>query len=422
MISTKVLPSGVKVAVSSMKGFEGVSFKMFVFTGSANESKSEDFGISHLIEHMFFKGTKTRSSLDIVKEFDANGIQTNAYTSKNETCYFTYGTGDSLEKSAEIMSDMLFNSAFDETELKREKEVVVEEIKMYQDKPDAVCEMLMDANFFAGTNYAHDIAGSEDGVRKISRQQILDYYKTHYIPQNIILSFAGNVTSEKAISLVEKYFEPKFEKQKEQIESTKQDAFEIVKKQQILQKSTNQAQLMISFKTENRFNRKKLAINTLISQMLGGSMGSRLFQEVREKLGLVYTINSYNDVSPLTGMFSISLGTSLSKVKLALKTIKKVLYEVCQNGFNQNELTLAKKSIISVLKLRSDSPSNMASNIAFQLRYRNKIHSKKSQIKEYEVITLEDVNNGAKDIFLKDYVITMVGSKDKFDLIKMFEK
>lgn len=422
MITSKVLKSGVKLAVSSMKGFEGVSFKMFVFTGSGNEENIEDFGISHLIEHMFFKGTKTRSSLDIVKEFDEFGIQTNAYTSKNETCYFTYGTGDSLEKSVEIMSDMLFNSCFDENELAREKEVVVEEIKMYQDRPDAVCEMAMDANFYAGTNYAHDIAGTEDGVKKISREQILKYYKKHYIPQNIILSFAGKVSIDEVTKLVEKYFEPYFETCKKKEEIVEQNKFEIEKKQQIIQKNTNQAQLMISFKTENRFNRKKLAINTLISQMLGGSMGSRLFQEVREKLGLVYTISTFNDVSPLTGMFSISFGTSLNKVKIALKTIKMVLNEVCENGFTAQELSQAKNSIISVLKLRSDSPSNMATNIAFQLQYRNKIYSKKSQIKEYELISLEEINKGVKDIFLKDYIITMVGNKNNFDLIKLFEK
>lgn len=420
MVKTQTMPSGLRIAVSSMKGFEGVSFKMYVFTGSSNESETKDFGISHLIEHMFFKGTKTRSNVDIVKEFDKFGIQTNAYTSKTETCYFTYGTGDSLEKSVELISDMLFNSTFDENELKREKEVVVEEIKMYQDKPDAVCEMAMDANFYEGTNYAHDIGGTEQGVREISRKQILKYIQKRYTPENIILSFAGNVTFEKALWLVQKYFEPFFEKKGSFVFSPIKTNFKTEKKQQIVVKDTNQAQLMIAFQTENRYNRKALVVNNLISQMLGGSMGSRLFQEVREKLGLVYTINTFNDVNTLTGMFSISLGTSLSKVKLALKTIKKVLNEICDVGFNQDELNHAKNSIISALKLRSDSPSNEASNIASQLQYRNKIHSKQKQIKEYEKVTLEDANVGARQIFSKNFCITMVGKNNKFDLIKLF--
>ena len=422
MIKTKTLQSGLKVAVNSMKGFEGVSFKMYVFTGSAFEDDPKDYGISHLIEHMFFKGTKTRTSFDIVKEFDEYGIQSNAFTSSEVTCYYTYGTGESLEKSVEIMSDMLFNSTFDENELKREKEVVVEEIKMYQDKPDAVCEMAMNSLFYDGTNYAHDIAGSEVGVRKISREQILNYIKRKYTPNNIILSFAGNVTFEKATFLAEKYFEPFFKLEKSESNNNNINQEILLKTSaKIVVKDTNQAQIMISYLSPNRFNRKALVTNNLLSFMLGGSMGSRLFQEIREKLGLVYTINSFNDVSLISGMFSISLGTSLSKVKLALKTIKNVLNEVCEKGFSLDELNHAKNSIISSLKLRSDSPSNEATNIATQLKYRNKIYSKKSQIKEYEKITLEDVNSSAKRLFTQDYCITMVGSSDKYDLIKLFK-
>ncbi|MGN1208120.1 MAG: M16 family metallopeptidase, partial [Christensenellales bacterium] len=329
MITTKVMPSGVRVAVNSMKGFEGVSFKMFVFTGSSNESDPKDYGISHLIEHMFFKGTKTRTSFDIVKEFDDFGIQSNAYTSKTETCYFTYGTGESLEKSVEIMSDMLFNSTFDETELKREKEVVIEELKMYQDRPDAVCEIVMDSVFFEGTNYAHDIVGTKKSVRDISREQIFDYFKKRYVPKNIVLSFAGNVDDKKATALVEKYFEPHFKKGEDFVFAPTKSDFEIAKKQKLVVKETNQAQIAIAFKTENRYDREKLPQNVLISQMLGGSMGSRLFQEIREKLGLVYTISTFNDATELAGMFSINFGTSLNKVELALQTIKKVLNEVC---------------------------------------------------------------------------------------------
>lgn len=421
MIKTKTMQSGLKVAVNSMKGFEGVAFKMYVFTGSAFEDDPKDYGISHLIEHMFFKGTKTRTSFDIVKEFDEYGIQSNAFTSSEVTCYYTYGTGESLEKSVEIMSDMLFNSTFDENELKREKEVVVEEIKMYQDKPDAVCEMAMNSLFYDGTNYAHDIAGSEDGVRKISREQILDYIDRKYTPNNIILSFAGNVSFEKATELSEKYFEPFFKSKKYENNTNLNQKISIKKSAKIVVKDTNQAQIMISYLSPNRFNRKALATNNLLSFMLGGSMGSRLFQEVREKLGLVYTINSFNDVSLICGMFSISLGTSLGKVKLALKTIKNVLNEVCEKGFSVDELNHAKNSIISALKLRSDSPSNEATSIATQLKYRNKIYSKKSQIKEYEKITLDDVNLSAKRLFTQDYCITMVGSSDKYDLIKLFK-
>ncbi len=421
MVITKVLKSGVRVAINSMKGFEGVSFKMFVFTGSGSETNPKDYGISHLIEHMFFKGTKTRSSQDIVKEFDDLGIQTNAYTGKSETCFFTYGTGDSLEKSVEIMSDMLFNSVFDEVELEREKEVVIEEIKMYNDRPDAVCELAMDNIFFEGTPYAHDIAGSEKSVKNISREQILNYFGEKYIPINIVLSFAGNVESEKALELVEKYFEPYFKQKGEFVFSPVKTDFKITKKQLIVAKKTNQAQVSIAYQTENKYDKTNLYKNVLISQILGGSMGSRLFQEVREKLGLVYTISCYNDTGIISGMLSINFGTSLKKLPLALKTIKKVLNEVCKDGFKEEELMQAKNIIISAIKLRSDSPSSEASNIAMQYQYSDKILSKNEHINKYASVTLEDINNRAKEIFEKDFCITMCGNKSNINLLKYLD-
>lgn len=421
MIKTKVLNSGTRLAVCNMPSFEGVSFKMFVFCGSGNESDPKDYGISHLIEHMFFKGTKKRNAYQIVQEFDKLGIQSNAYTSNNTTCYYTYGTGETLEKSVEIMSDMLFNSLFDEEELAREKLVVCEEIDMYQDRPDAVCEMALLNNFFKGTNFAHDIAGSKESVLNISREQILKYFKKHYSPKNIILSFAGNVTFEKAEELVNKYFEPYFKKQEKFEFKPIKYNFNIEEKQVTTKKAIKQAQLMIAYKAENRFEEKETLINGLISNMLGGGMSSRLFQEVREKLGLVYSISSYNDVGDLASVFSISLGTSPKKVPLALKTINCVIQDVIKNGFTKEELIQAKNMTISAIKLQSDSPSNMASRIASSLQYKNKIVTKEESIEKCKKITLEEVNQQAKKLFNnQNCIISMVGKNTEIDLFKYY--
>jgi len=420
MITSKVLNSGARLVVDEMKGFEGVSFKLFIFVGSSNEKKEEDYGISHLIEHMFFKGTKTRSSFDIVKEFDKLGIQTNAYTSKTATCYFTYGTTETLEKSVEITSDMLFNSVYDETELEREKQVVLEEIKMYEDLPDSVCEILMDSTFYNNLSYAHDILGTEKSVLNITRNQILDYLKENYIPKNIVLSFAGNVDFKTVEKLVNKYFESKFTTQSFFKYDPITIDFAVEKKQNVVLKETNQAQIKISYKTENLFNEHKTRLNSLISAILGGGMSSRLFQEVREKLGLVYNISSQNETSPIAGMFSIMFGSTHKNIKLALKTIKNVIKNVVDNGFTQEELTQAKNMLITNIKLQGDSPSNMATRNAYQLQNNNRIISKEDLINFYKNITIEEINIQAKNIFTQNYCITMVSSKTE-NLIEEYE-
>lgn len=422
-MQSKILNSGARLSVAEMKGFEGVSCKLYVMIGSSNECDEKNYGISHLIEHMFFKGTKTRTSLDISQEFDKYGIRTNAFTSKTNTCYYTYGTKNTVEKSIELLSDMLFNSTFDEVELEKEKQVVIEEINMYQDMPDALCDILLDDIFFKGTNYAHDIAGTEETVKNISREQILNYIKQNYKPTNIIISLAGNISFDEAEELVNKYFERNFLKQEDFVFAPVKSNYQIKNTQKTLVKETNQAQVRIAYSTNaNTFNEKEKLIESFISNMLGGGMSSRLFQEVREKLGLVYSIFCNNDSTDLTGSFVIGFGTNLKNVSLALKTIKKVIDDVVLNGFTQEELNQTKTIFISSYKLRSDSPSSVASRMVIQLKTSNKLKTKEQKLKEYEDITLEEINEHTKKMFTKDFCIAMVSSEDNIDLIDSYQK
>ena len=422
MVKTKVLNSGTRLAVDEMKGFEGVAFKIFVFTGSANESEEKDYGISHLIEHRMFKGTDKRNALQIVQEFDKFGIQSNAYTSEEVTCYYTYGTKDSLEKSVEILSDMFFNSKFDNDELKREKQVVIEEIDMYQDRPDIVCETEINRTLYDGTNFSHDIAGTAETVAKITREQIFDYINKRYTPKNIILSVAGNVKMEEIEQLVEKYFEPNFKIKEKYVPNHKDELHIVTKTQSKVKKDTSQAQVCIAYKSNNKYKIKENTLNSIISYILGGGMSSRLFQEVREKLSLVYNISAYNDTNAYSGKILISLGTNPKKVPLALKTIKKVIDESVKNRFNEEELDQAKIMDISNIKLQSDSPNNQASINASQLQVYNKTISKEQRIARILDIKLDDVNAQLKNLFdNKNYCISMVADNTDLDLIGLYE-
>lgn len=418
MIKTKVLNSGIRLIVEDKKNLEGVSFRMYFKTGSINETP-EIFGISHLIEHMLFKGTKKRTAYEIAYELEKIGAQVNAYTSKESTCYYTYSTSDALETCVEVLSDMFFNSTFDEKELLREKNVVLEEMKMYKDQPSDVVDTLNYELFFENTPLAHDVIGNEESVNAISRQQILDYIHKYYTPNNLIICFAGHVDFDKALMLTEKYIESNFKvKKAPKFEPT--NNFFTPKLAQIKQSmKTNQSHVIISYPIENCYSD---SVNcSLLNSCLASGMSSRLFQIIREKLGLVYAIFCGFNKHEIGGMFYIQFATSTKNVPLALKTIKQELNKLCKEGFTKDELNAAKTAIISNIKLGCDNVQRCAHANITNLIYRNKILTKSERIKMVKKATLKQLNDFSTNLFnLKNYTICMVGENTKIDLLKNF--
>ena len=217
MIKTKQYENGLKLVVDEMAGFESVAFNIFIKTGSVNEKVGE-YGISHFIEHMLFKGTDKRTSYEISKTFDSIGANVNAYTSLEETDFYTKSASEDTEKCVEVLSDMLFNSTFDPKEMAREKQVVIEEIKMYDDDPQSKAELLVNNNFYDGTPYSRDVAGSISSVKALTQSKMFDYKNRFYVAKNITLSFAGKIKFETAEKYVKKYFLPYFKNEGTTIE------------------------------------------------------------------------------------------------------------------------------------------------------------------------------------------------------------
>lgn len=418
MVQTKIYKNGLKLVVDKMDNYESVAFHMFVKTGSVNE-KEGNYGISHFIEHMLFKGTTTRSSLDISKSLDSIGANVNAYTDKEETVYFTKSTSDNVEKCVEILSDMFFNSVFDPKEMVREKKVVIEEIKMYDDDAPSKSELLVNQAFYSDNPFGLDVAGTIKSVKGIKREQILDYLKTYYVPQNMTISFAGNISFEDAEKFVEKYFMPYFKQNGKDCKNS----FKTSKKVNYIKsyKDNAQSQVCISFAGLER-NDKEQYISKIFDVAFGLGMSSILFQRIREKLGLVYNISSSTCSNCAGGDMTIHFATTTKNVPLALTAIADEIVTAKQNGISVEQFENARNNLISSVKLSFENTSFVSLFNAKNFAFQNKTLSKAEYIKNIQAVKQSDLKKYLDRVFdANNFAISYVGDNTRINLAKYFK-
>ena len=410
MIKTKIYENGLKLVVEKMTGFESVAFNMFVGVGSVDEQKGE-YGISHFLEHMHFKGTKTKNAFELTKAFNAIGAKINAYTNFEETDYYTKSSAENAEKCVELMSDMLFNSTFDKTEMEREKNVVIEEIKMYDDDPQSKVTTLVNSKFYDSTPFARDISGTIGSVKSFSQNRLFDYKKRFYVPNNITLSFAGNINFETAEKYVKKYFLPYFENNNKTV---KKQVFKPSKKVTYAKafKDNEQSQVCISFPGLYRDD-DTIYTAKVFNYIFGNGMSSILFQSVREKLGLVYSISSSIYQNNAGGDFTIDFATSNKNVPKALKEVKHQIELVTKNGVSQEQFLDAKNSYISSVKMSYENTSFVSLFNAKRFSILGSTLSKEDHVKNIEKVTYEDVQKYVKTLFSKKHFSVAVVGKEK---------
>ena len=414
-MQTKIYPNGLKLVVEEMSGFESVAFNMFFKTGSINEKPSE-YGISHFIEHMMFKGTKKRDSFEISKAFDDLGASVNAYTSFESTCYYTKCASEHIENCVEIFSDMLFNSVFDKTEMEREKNVVIEEIKMYADDPQSMVEMLANKNFYCNLPYARDISGTITNVKSITQGKMFAYKNKFYVPQNLTLSFAGKINLKTAEKLVEKYFLNNFEFVGEKVEHQFENRANINYGKQF--KDNEQSQVVVSFPGLSNKSTDKF-VAKVFNKAFGSGMSSILFQSIREKLGLVYSIYSSVSANYAGGDLSISFATSNKNVKNALIALQKEIENLKENGLSDEQFNSAKNGLITAIKLQYESTSNVSHINAKGFAY-DELISKLEYINSVKKVTNQQVHQFIKTHFAKHYTVAVVGRNKSLNLKNFF--
>lgn len=394
MIFTKTFENGLRVIINKMDSFMSVSCGVLVKTGSANESDSEN-GISHFIEHTMFKGTEKRSAFQISEAIDNIGGQINAFTSKEITCYYTKSTSDKMEDSLEVLSDIFFNSKFDEAELEKEKGVVIEEIKMSEDTPEDILLDLLAESYYGKNGLGKTILGPEENIKRFTRQDVLDYMAKYYTADNVVISISGGVDEKVVFDLIEKYFAKKFKafKSANQLGSKADGVKNLFRQKQI-----EQAHIGISFPAFSVNDERAECLN-IANTILGGGMSSRLFQKVREELGLAYSVYSYPSLYKNSGVLEIYAGVNVESRDLALKAILDVVKDFADNGITEDEFNRGKVQIKSSFVFGNESTATQMLLYGKYLLLRDVVFNVEEKMKLYDTISLKEVNDTIKEIF-----------------------
>ncbi|HJV46691.1 MAG TPA: pitrilysin family protein [Bacillota bacterium] len=402
MIEKYTLDNGVRVIIEKIPTVRSVALGIWVGTGSRYEEPTNN-GISHFIEHMLFKGTKVRSAKEIAEAFDQIGGHVNAFTSKEYTCFYARILDEHAPIALDILADMFFNSVFDEEELKKERKVVIEEIKMYDDTPDDLVHDLISRASFQNHPLGYSILGTEEVLNQLNRDHILHYMEERYQPQNVVLTVAGNVT-DGILDSIKQYFSTftRRGKTKSELKPPVFCAGELLRK-----KETEQAHLCLAFPGLEIGNADVYSL-ILMNNILGGSMSSRLFQEVREERGLAYSVFSYHSSYKDSGLFTVYAGTAPNQLDEVYKVIMDTLSKLKSHGITPEELTKGKEQLKGSLMLSLESTNSRMSRLGKnELSLGN--HLTLDQIiQRVNAVSLEDVQGAINRIFTNEMAMALV--------------
>lgn len=406
MVKVKTYPNGLRVIVKEIEYVQSVTMGIMVGVGSAFETQSEN-GISHFIEHVNFKGTEKRTAFDISDEIDSIGAQINAFTSKDVTCYYVKCIRDHVEKSFEILSDIFLNSVYPKEELDKERTVIIEEINMTEDTPDDLCIDKLATAFFGDRGYGATILGPMENALRFSRDDIFNYRKKYYVPKNTVISFAGKVKYEEVIDMVDKYFA---DYQGESIYVPHLVETNVYTNDVCVDKSIEQVHFGLAIPSAEISSDKRYA-SLCLSSILGGGMSSRLFQSVREKRGLAYSVYSFMSSYKEAGVLYIYAGVNPKTVKSAYDCILEELNGLSNNGITLKELNRAKEQIKGSTALSSESTSSLMMSYGKRLLLTNDIFDIEKELNKLSSLTLEDVNQLAKEKINSSVMATSIVGK-----------
>jgi predicted Zn-dependent peptidase len=401
LINKYTCKNGVRIVLEQIPTVRSVAIGVWIGTGSRNETEQNN-GISHFLEHMFFKGTKTRTAREIAEAFDSIGGQVNAFTSKEYTCYYAKVLDEHAPFALEMLADMFFHSTFVEEELQKERNVVLEEIKMYEDTPDDIVHDLLGKACYANHPLGYPILGTEETLRTFTSESLRGYMADYYTPDRVVISVAGNV-DESFIHQVESYFGSFTAKRK--ASETKAPSFQPQKLAR--KKDTEQAHLCIGF---NGLPVGHPDIYTLIilNNILGGSMSSRLFQEVREQRGLAYSVFSYHSSYQDSGLLAIYAGTGNHQLDLLFATIQETIEQLKEDGITEKELKNSKEQMKGSLMLGLESTNSRMSRNGKNELLLGRHRSLDEMIEEINSVTVEKVNELARTIFNENYALALI--------------
>lgn len=426
-LKTVHLKNGAEVILVPKTGTQAFTIMALFPIGSRFEN-DRLAGASHFVEHMAFKGTKIRPDyLAITRELEAQGAHYNAFTSKDHTGYYIKINAKKQELAFSVLSDMLFNSQFPAKEMVKEKKVIIEELKTYNDNPSFKIDLNYDELVFKKHPLGRDIGGSAKSVSNISRNELLKFYKKYYRPDNMVLVLAGNIDNRNLTKNLKYFLDVK--KEKASVDSIREfSKFDFSKKSLSLNervsvetKKVDQAHLIMGFPGLPCRSPKRFALAALIA-VLSGGMSSRLFVEVREKRGLAYMIFARPTQFLDVGIFNIQAGLDLARLPEALKVIKNELEKISKIEVSAKELTDAKNNIIGKMALAFEDSGDLASFYANNFWFGKNLETPEEVAKGIQKVTAAEVKALAKEIFVwNELRLALIANIKKDAVVKILK-
>ncbi len=399
MYQKTVLDNGVKIVTEQIPYVHSISLGIWIITGSRDEEKSQN-GIAHFIEHMLFKGTKKRTALDISKEIDSVGGLLNALTGKEYTGIYAKVLDKNIDVAFDLLADIFLNSTFDSKEIERERDVIFQEIHLSEDTPDEYIQELFSKSYFRDHPLSKPILGDIETVRNLNREKLVSFlHRNHYQPSKIIISATGNLDHNKIVN----GFEKSFGTVCEQNTTPFRNSLKPVSSFSLHTKELEQVHLCIGTKGVAQNHSLRYA-GYVLNTVLGGSMSSRLFQEIREKKGLAYAIYSYFSSYFDAGVFAVYLGVSKKTASEAVKLVIEELNKCKDNGISDSELKTAKEQLKGNTLLASESVDSRMTRLAKCEIYFNRFIPTEEILENIDKVTSQEIKDLAQEIFERKYL------------------
>lgn len=392
-VKKTVLKNGIKILTKKIPQVHSVSMGVWVNVGARDEDKKEN-GLSHFIEHMLFKGTVKRTAYQLAKEFDAIGGQFNAFTSMEVTCFHARVMDNHLETMTEMLSDIFLNSSFDPNEVENERPVILSEIGMVEDNPEEYVHTLLEKNMWGDHPLGRSILGTKENVDGFSAEMIKKFFYKFYQQDKIIISAAGNIDHEKFVDLVGPSFETVCSNEKLPKRKPPSDKFKI----SLSERKLEQVHVCIGTKGKSITDPARFS-TSLMNTILGGNMSSRLFQEIREKHGLAYSVYSFTSAGEDSGLFGIYVGTAPDTVEKAIELIFKEIRILKSKKVPDSELKDAKEYTKGNIMLSSESTDNQMVRLAQSEIHFGRYIPLTDIIKKIDAVTSNEIYTLTHELF-----------------------
>jgi predicted Zn-dependent peptidase len=402
--------SGLRVVTERMPGVRSVALGYWVLAGSRDEAPRIS-GSSHFLEHLLFKGTRTRTARDIAEAFDAVGGDLNAFTAKEYTCFYARVRDRDLAMAVDHLSDMLEHSRLRSADVEAERRVILEEIHMHEDTPDDLVHDVFTEGLWPGHPLGRPILGTAETIRAATRAQIHRYYRKHYVPGNLVVVGVGNLDHDDLLEHLAGVMEvgpvrvdgPAGWSLRSPGEPPEPAGTTIVRRRR-----TEQAHIVLGTSGLSRSDADRFAF-AVVNTALGGGMSSRLFQEVREKRGLAYSVYSYHTMYTETGLFAAYAGTTPSNAKQVLSIVRDELARVAADGLTEEEFVRAKGHVKGALTLALEDPSGRMSRIGKSEIAHGEILTLNQTLRRFEAVTPEDARRVAARVLARPLSLAVIG-------------